>query len=197
MEFFLPKTIEATHFQLELEDGRKVGEKTEVKKRLEHMPILFTDSSVLRVKLYKDKSLIYEALLDGTDYSGTLELKPVDQTGKINALKGQSFGAYKLIENDKTGMTSLFISPGDAFGADAYKMLSISEFENRDSKSDTGVLTKIDKEIIGLTFVMKDLKGYVLQFYQGDKPVFIGSLEAGETSSEGKLIVGEANSGGD
>ncbi len=68
-----------------MEDGRKIGGKTEIKKRLEHMPILFSDSSILRVKLYKDKALIYKALLDGTDYSGTLELEAVDQSADINA----------------------------------------------------------------------------------------------------------------
>lgn len=194
---YLPSSIEATHFQLELEDGRKVGEKTEVKKRLEHMPILFSDSSILRVNLYKDKTRVYEALLDGTDYSGTLELKAVDQTGEINALKGQNFGTYKLIDNAKTGMSSLFISPGDAFGADGYRIVSISALEKGEIKAEPDTITKLDKEIIGLSFVMKDFGGYVLQFYQGEQPVFTGKLQAGETVADGNLIVNAANSGGE
>lgn len=190
---FLPSSIEATHFQLELEDGRKIGGKTEVKKRLEHMPIVFSDSSILRVKLYKDKALVYEALLDGTDYSGTLELKPVDQTGDINALSGSSFGSYKLISNDKTNMSSLFLTHGEAFGANGYAMLTKNQVDKGETVPLDGIITQIDKEIIGLSFVMQDFDGYVLQFYLDEKPMFIGKLEPGTSKAEGKLLVVRAS----
>jgi len=193
---YLPSKIEATHFQLELEDGRKVGPKTEVKKRLEHMPILFSDSSILRLKLYKDKNLVYEALIDGSDYAGTLELKPVDQSAKIDGLSGQSIGTFKIIENKSTGLSSLFISPGEAFGADAYAFIDASG----DLEKFTPVIKKLDEEIIGLGFVLKDFEGYLLQFYQGDNPVFTGKLKPGESGSEGELVVNASNksdAGGD
>lgn len=192
---FLPSSIEATHFQLEMEDGRKIGGKTEIKKRLEHMPILFSDSSILRVKLYKDKALIYKALLDGTDYSGTLELEAVDQSADINALSGQSFGTYKIVENDKTGFSSLYIIPAKDFGADGFKLV-IKETDNKTkTASDTWPITKFEDGLIGLTFVIKDTESYSLKFYKGDEPVFTGRLEKGENPSSGQLIIEKAETG--
>jgi len=182
---YLPKTIEATHFQLELEDGRKVGGLTEIKKRLEHMPILFADSSVLRVKIYKDKAMIYEALIDGTDYAGTLELIPVDQTAKINALSGQGFGTYKIIGNDITGIGSLYLTPEKSFGADVYSLIKLDSAEFTEK-------LKLDQPVVGLTFVLADVKGYSVQFYQGEKPVFTGTLEPGENPNEGRLVIDSA-----
>jgi len=186
---FLPSSIEATHFQLELEDGRKIGEKTEVKKRLEHMPILFSDSSVLRLKLYKDKALVYEALLDGTDYAGTLDLKPADQAGAINALSGSTFGTYKLIENQKTNITSLFLTLGEAFGANGYALINTERANTGETKSVDGVITEINKEVNGLSFVMLDHTGYILQFYLDETPVFTGRLKPGSSVTAGELEI--------
>lgn len=192
---YLPSSIEATHFQLEMEDGRKIGGKTEIKKRLEHMPILFSDSSILRVKLYKDKNLIYKALLDGTDYSGTLELEAVDQSGEINALSGQSFGIYKIVENEKTGLSSLYIIPSDAFGADGYKMVFNAEEEASAQDSSSQPITKIGEGLVGLSFVIKDIDSYKLTFYKGEEPVFTGRLKKDDKETSGQLIIEKAKAG--
>ncbi len=190
---YLPKTIEATHFQLELEDGRKVGGKTEVKKRLEHMPILFADSSRLRLKLFKNKTQIYEAMIEGTDYAGTLELIPVDQGAKIDALTGQSFGSFKLIENKDTGFSQLFITPGEAFGADGYAFVNTVT----DIGKQTPIILKLDKELSGLSFVLKDFASYKLQFYLDSKPVFLGRLSPSESGVEGQLLIDSSSEGGE
>ncbi len=183
----LPSSIEATHYQLKLEDGRKIGDKTEVKKRLEHMPIVFSDSSVLILDLYKDKELIYEATFEGTDYAGTLELKAVNQTERIEALIGKSYGSYKIIANSKTGLSSLFIKLTAAMGATGYALMPADQ--NTKEETLKPEIVKIDEPIQTLSFVLSDLKAYRLVFYKDAEAIFTAKLIAGAGGLEGVLVI--------
>ena len=182
----LPSAYEATHFQLTMEDGRKIGERTEVKKRLEHMPLLFSDTSTLHLLLYKDKDLVYEASFDGTDYSGTLQLKAVSAQDKLESNLGKTFGRYKLIADDKTGFSSLFLTLEDSFDATGFALVS-----NKATTSAGTVpeLTKLGDPLRGLSFVLKDIEGYYLEFYKDTEPIFRARLLKDSSLEQGSLAV--------
>ncbi len=182
----LPSAYEATHFQLTMEDGRKIGERTEVKKRLEHMPLLFSDTSTLHLLLYKDKDLVYEASFDGTDYSGTLQLKAVSAQDKLESNLGKTFGTYKLIADDKTGFSSLFLTLEDSFDATGFTLVSNKATPSAGTVAE---LTKLGDPLRGLSFVLKDIEGYYLEFYKDTEPIFRARLLKDSSLEQGSLAV--------
>jgi hypothetical protein len=112
----LPVGVEATHYELYTYDGSRVGERTEINKEIVHLPVMFNDSALLRVKLYKDGQIVGEAELDGFETGGTLLVHKPSETNKFT-------GSWKAEKIAGTYKSSLYIHVDTALGATHYQVL--------------------------------------------------------------------------
>lgn len=75
----MPEAYNITDYELYTGNHERIGERTEISETISHLPVVFEDSSMLYVKLYREDELIYLAELDGFDIYGTLVLKEAEQ----------------------------------------------------------------------------------------------------------------------
>lgn len=88
--------INVTHFALFTNDGTAIGGKTSIKETLSHLPIAFKDSSMLKLKLYKDNDVLYEEEIDGCSYGGELSLKKPSSKSIDN--NSQNCGTWEITD---------------------------------------------------------------------------------------------------
>lgn len=110
----LPDSYDVTHYELFTSDGVKIGKKTEIGKTITSISTVYSDSSLLTLKFYKDDELRYNAVFDGMQYFGTLEMQPAQGgTEKLCS------GTWTLT---KKGMKSTFSVASEMFVFDKFEL---------------------------------------------------------------------------
>ena len=74
----IPDSYDVTHYELYTDDGIKIGEKTEIGKTITAISTVYSDTSLLTVRFYKNDELKYNAVFDGMQYYGTLEMQQAE-----------------------------------------------------------------------------------------------------------------------
>ena len=113
-----------THFVLLTKDNMQIGEKTEVSSTLSHVPITYSDSTLLIVELYKEDKKIYRAYIDGGQYGGELELEAIGEEIKKDedANIEDEIGSWEIQEVQKGLVSSISIHLKDSKLATHYEL---------------------------------------------------------------------------
>lgn len=146
----IPESYDVTHYELCTDSGVKIGARTEIGKTITSISTVYSDTSLLTVKFYKDSELKYTAVFDGMQYYGTLDMQPA---------KG---GTQKLIAGtwsvSQSGMKSTFGVTSEMFAFDRFELYY----------GDKMLGEGTDKEgFAHLSSTFADISGFTVKLYQG------------------------------
>ncbi len=109
----IPDSYDVTHYELYADNGVKIGAKTEIGKTMTGLSTIYSDTSLLTLKFYKEKTLKYIAVFDGMQYYGTLDMQPADGGGRLSA------GTWGVTEK---GMKATFSVSSEMFLFDRFEL---------------------------------------------------------------------------
>ena len=112
----IPEELTATHFELYDNDGQRVGERVAIDETIAHLPLTYSGSSRMVVKLFAGNKYIAWAELDGSLYGGDLELN-TDVEAAIEPVV-PAFGIFQVKEVSYRGEMS--IVPDSVVNYDSY-----------------------------------------------------------------------------
>lgn len=160
----LPESYGITHFVLLTKDNMQIGEKTEVSSTLSHVPITYSDSTLLIVELYKEDKKIYRAYIDGGQYGGELELEAIGEEIKKDedANIEDEIGSWEIQEVQKGLVSSISIHLKDS------KLATHYELFGQDSNQ-IGERVAINEKIYHLPLVFSDIKNLEIKLYKDDE----------------------------
>lgn len=156
----VPEEIGATHFALYTSERRQIGTKTKITERIPHIPIMFTDTSLLTVELYKGNELIGTALVDGFDIQGELKITPAGQKPGEEAGNGLT-GAWQVSASEIQIISVFSITVDPALGFTHYELYA-------EDGQLIGEKTPIDQTVSHLSSVFGDTSGMLLKLYTGE-----------------------------
>lgn len=150
----LPKNITATHYELLTYEGNIIGNRSKISEEIVHIPLVFKESAMLRVKLYNENNLVAEAELDGFETGGRLNVHPpADQ---------QPFkGTWSIQKMEGTYKSTLKITVDEALGAAKYKVFWMND--------PIGDILPIEKEMQHLTIMLSTPEELKIVLYDKDE----------------------------
>lgn len=110
----IPESYDVTHYELYTDSGVKIGEKTEIGKTMTGISTIYSDTSLLTLKFYNEDTLKYNAVFDGMQYCGTLDMQPAN-----GGTKKLSAGTWSVTEK---GMKSTFSVSSEMFLFDKFEL---------------------------------------------------------------------------
>ena len=91
-----------------------------------------------------------------------------------------------LLPTIKTGFSSLFLTLQNSFDATGFALVSN---KIKPSEGTAPELTKLGDPLRGLSFVLKDIEGYYLEFYKDTEPIFRAKLLKDSSLEQGSLAL--------
>ena len=110
----IPSSYGVTHYELYTEDDLQIGARTKINGKLKGINVIYSDSSLLKLKFYANNELKYIAVFDGMQYFGTLDMQSVD--GGTEQL---SAGKWSI---SNRGIKSTFRVTSDMFDFDSFEV---------------------------------------------------------------------------
>lgn len=108
----IPASYGVTHYELYTADDLLVGARTKVTGKMKGLNVIYSDSSLLKLKFYANDELKYIAVFDGMQYNGTLDMQSAQGgTDKLSA------GSWALNRN---GIKSTMLLTSDMFAFDSF-----------------------------------------------------------------------------
>ncbi|MGN1120316.1 MAG: TolC family protein, partial [Oscillospiraceae bacterium] len=150
----IPEEYDVTHYELYTAEGTLIGSRNEISKSMTKISAVYSDTSLLTLKFFKDDELKYTAVFDGMQYSGTLDMQPA-----ANSITDFIAGKWNIT---KKGMKSTFSVTSDEFKFDSFELYFGSTLIGKGSAS-TG-LTHLSS-----TFGNTD--GFTVKLLDSDKEV--------------------------
>lgn len=170
LQLSIPESYDVTHFELYTDSGKLVGERTAINKSLENINITFADSSLLTLKFYKDDELKYNAVFDGMQFYGTLEMQPAKGgTDRFVA------GTWTLVSK---GLKTTFSVKSDKFQFDKFELF----YKNQLIGSGTN-----ESGVSHLTATFGDMSDFVVKLYASNAE--IASLTVISTENNQNLLI--------
>lgn len=112
----IPESYDVTDYELYTSDGKMIGKRTSVGKTMTELSTVYSDTSLLTLKLYKDDTLKYNAVFDGMQYSGALDLQEAQSgSSSFNA------GTWNVT---KKGLKAVFSIKTEQFSYDKFELYS-------------------------------------------------------------------------
>ncbi len=112
----IPDSYGATHYELFTSEGRQIGKRTSIGKSLTGLSTVYSDTSLLTLKLYADGELKYTAVFDGMQYGGTLDIQPASSgSSRFNA------GSWSVTAK---GLRAVFSVKCSEFTWDSFELYS-------------------------------------------------------------------------
>ena len=166
----IPDRYDVTHYELYSDAGVKIGAKTEIGKTITGISTVYSDTSLLTVRFYKDGELKYNAVFDGMQYYGTLDMQPArGGTEKLSA------GTWNVTEN---GMKSTFSVASEMFSFDRFELYY----------GDKQVGEGTDKAgLTHLSSTFKDISSFTVKLYYGSE--VMAELTPVQNSDGQRLLV--------
>ena len=166
----IPDSYDVTHYELYSDSGVKIGAMTEIGKTITSISTVYSDTSLLTVKFYKDGELKYNAVFDGMQYYGTLDMQPAKGgTEKLSA------GTWNVTDK---GMKSTFSVASEMFVFDRFELYY----------GDKLVGEGTDKAgFTHLSSTFKDISGFTVKLYQGSEEM--AELTPVQNSDGQRLLV--------
>lgn len=92
----IPDEYNITHYELYTSSNKRIGNKKEVTDTIKHLPLTFSETEYLVLRLYNEDGLKYIANIDGLSYEGNIILNE-----NINNIlvSGLSIGNYTISNN--------------------------------------------------------------------------------------------------
>lgn len=154
-------------------DSMPVGDKLSLDKQLIHMPLTYSDSSLLEVYFFENDILKYIASFDGSQYGGELELKKADgllaEVSKVQS-ESNNLGTWTVLQTDNLRSTFLIEVPG----------LIYTDYElifNADSIAKA----KKGESVSTLSLYFSDMNAILIRFYNQGQMVSAGKF-SGDSS---------------
>lgn len=166
----IPDRYDVTHYELYSDAGVKIGAKTEIGKTITGISTVYSDTSLLTVRFYKDGELKYNAVFDGMQYYGTLDMQPArGGTEKLSA------GTWNVTEK---GMKSTFSVASEMFSFDRFELYY----------GDKQVGEGTDKAgLTHLSSTFKDISSFTVKLYYGSE--VMAELTPVQNSDGQRLLV--------
>ncbi len=144
----IPESYDVTNFEIFTSDGTLIGG-AETDKTLNNISTVYTDTSLLTLKLYKDGKLKYTAEFDGMQYYGTLDLKSAE---------GGSFTGGTW-ETAADGMKATFTISTQQYDYDKFALYYGDKLIGEGTA---------DKGVCHLAAVFADMTGFTVVLYDGN-----------------------------
>lgn len=142
----IPDSYDVTDYELFTSEGKQIGKRTAVGKTLTGLSTVYSDTSLLTLRLYKDNELKYTAVFDGMQYSGTLDIQPADTgSSRFNA------GSWSV---SAKGLRSVFSVKCSEFTWDSFELYSGSTLIGKGTP---------EKGVSHLTSTFGDLTGFTVK----------------------------------
>lgn len=156
-------------------DGLPVGDKLSLDEQLIHMPLTYSDSSSLEVRLFQNDTLSYIASFDGSQYSGTLELKKADELlAEASKIQPESnhLGTWTVSQTDNLRSTfSMELSD-----------LVYTDYELVFNANSIGKAKK-GESVSTLSLYFSDMNAVLIRFYNQGQIVGTGRLEGNNSGT--------------
>lgn len=148
--------IDVTDFELYC-DGKKVGERTEVGKRLRHLLLTTGDVDEVKVRLFDGDEFIDDVVIDPDQTTGPL---PITKERRIVRPESDDLGVYEAVDNSVTHMMSVTLKITEDDKAAAY------DVKTKAGQSLTGEEPrKLDKSFTHLSLIEESLKDMIITIY--------------------------------
>ena len=159
---YIPEDCEAMVNQFELwVDGVLVGNRTQTGDMLRHLTLTVDNAEEVFLRLYADDRFVADALIDVSEYKGSL---PIEVT-KSKEKSVRRVGSCIYSENKATGMVSFGIKISDG-EKDKIKYYRLTK-EGKSILSNTPVST--EEEIRYLSILIEDLSQVTVEFYDENR----------------------------
>lgn len=160
-------------------DGLPVGNKLSLDKQLIHMPLTYSDSSLLEVRFFQNDALKYTASFDGSQYGGELELKKADEllaeASKIQP-ESNNLGTWTVLQTDNLRSTFSTEVPD----------LIYTDYELIFNANSVGKAKK-GESVSTLSLYFSDMNAVLIRFYNQGQMVGAGRLEGNSSGIIYKL----------
>ena len=150
-------------------DGMPVGDKLSLDEQLIHMPLTYSDSSLLEVRFFQNDVLSYIASFDGSQYSGELELKKADELLIEDSKKqpdSNNLGKWTVSQTDNLRST-FSIETSDLLYTD-YELVFNANSVGKAKKGES---------VSTLSLYFSDMNSILIRFYNQGQIVGAGRLE--------------------
>lgn len=149
----IPESYDVTDYELYTSEGKLIGKRTAVGKTMTGLSTVYSDTSLLTLKLYKDGELKYNAVFDGMQYSGTLDLQSA-QSGSTRF----SAGTWSV---SKKGLKAVFSIKTEQFTYDKFELYSGGTLIGSGTA---------EKGVSHLSSTFGDISGFTVKLYSaGDE----------------------------
>ena len=144
----IPDSCDVTDYELYTSDGKQIGKRTAVGKTMTGLSTIYSDTSLLTLKFYRDGALKYTATFDGMQYSGTLDMQSAQSgTQKYTA------GSWSV---SASGLRSVFSITSDKFTWDSYELYHDGTLIGRGTAA---------KGVSHLSSTFGDMTGFTVKLY--------------------------------
>lgn len=159
----IPDEYNITHYELYTSNDKKIGEKKEISGTIEHLPLAFSDTEYLILKLYNEADLKYTANIEGLSNEGEIIL---GENANDALESGSNIGNYNM-------------------EADSYKVkitLSIEEWVKASKYNVIYKDKRIAKDIdisnpfTHISNIKKDLGEIVIELYDSNNEKIVDSI---------------------
>ena len=160
----IPESYDVTDYELYTSEGKLIGKRTAVGKTMTGLSTVYSDTSLLTLKLYKDGELKYNAVFDGMQYSGTLDLQAAQSgSSRFNA------GTWSVSKN---GLKAVFSIKTEQFSFDKFELYS------GDTLIGSGTA---EKGVSHLASTFGDTSGFTVKLYSaGDEQAVLNVVSTGD-----------------
>ena len=165
----IPDSCDVTHYELYTSEGKLIGKRTAIGKEMTGLSTIYSDTSLLTLKLYKDDELKYSAVFDGMQYSGTLDIQSANTgSSRFNA------GTWKVTAK---GLKSVFSISSQEFAYDSFELYSQDKMIGKGTP---------EKGVSHLSSTFGDTSGFTVKLYSAGEELAVLKVE---TTGDGQQLL--------
>ncbi len=159
--------IEVTAYELWV-DNIKVGERTDISKKLRHIALTTDNVSEAKIRLYNGETFVDDCKIDPSAESGPLK---ITSGFEVKRKEPDQIGTYEVNVNDTTGIVEISFTMDDA-DIKKFKVLSA---DGKPLGGDSPV--DINKPLKYITVIQQSLSDLTVEFYdEQDNILYKGRL---------------------
>ncbi len=148
----IPESYDVTDYELFTTDGKQIGSRTAVGKAMTGISTIYSDTSLLTLKFYKDNELKYTATFDGMQYGGTLDMQSAQGgTSKYTA------GSWNV---SASGLRAVFSIKSDDFKWDSFALYHDGNLIGNGTAA---------KGVSHLSSTFGDMTGFTVNLFSGEE----------------------------